>query len=60
VVVDAFDPCVLASSCATKVFDFLTVKEESLHSISIPLDLEVSHLGSRRENAEYFTWMGED
>ena len=42
VVVDAFNPSVLASSCATKVIDFLTVKEESLHSISIPLELQVS------------------
>lgn len=41
VVVDAFDPSVLVSDCATRVFDFTTVKEEELHDISIPLNLTV-------------------
>jgi hypothetical protein len=41
VVVDAFDPSVLVSDCATHVFDFSTMKEEELHDIRIPLDLLV-------------------
>lgn len=41
VVVDAFDPSVLVSDCATRVFDFSTMKEEELHDIRIPLDLLV-------------------
>lgn len=41
VVVDAFDPNLLVSSCATKVFDFLTVSEADLTDISIPLSLQV-------------------
>lgn len=41
VVVDAFDPSVLVSDCATRVFDFSTMKEEELHDIHIPLDLLV-------------------
>lgn len=41
VVVDAFDPSVLVSDCATRVFDFSTMKEEELHDIQIPLDLLV-------------------
>lgn len=41
VVVDAFDPSVLVSDCATHVFDFSTMKEEELHDIHIPLDLLV-------------------
>jgi hypothetical protein len=41
VVVDAFDPSVLVSDCATRVFDFMTMKEEELHDIQIPLDLLV-------------------
>lgn len=43
VVVDAFDPSVLVSDCATRVFDFSTMKEEELHDIQIPLDLLVAH-----------------
>lgn len=41
VVVDAFDPSVLVSDCATRVFDFGTMKEEELYDISIPLSLTV-------------------
>jgi hypothetical protein len=41
VVVDAFDPSVLVSDCATRVFDFSTMKEEELHDIHMPLDLLV-------------------
>jgi hypothetical protein len=41
VVVDAFDPSVLVSDCATRVFDFMTMKEKELHDIQIPLDLLV-------------------
>lgn len=40
-VVDAFDPSVLVSDCATRVFDFSTMKEEELYDIRIPLDLLV-------------------
>eukprot|EP00775_Hariotina_reticulata_P011763 gene11763-11908_t len=43
VVVDAFDPSVLVSDCATRVFDFATMKETELHDISIPLNLVVAH-----------------
>ncbi len=41
VVVDAFDPTLLASTCVTKILDFLTIKEQELHDISMPLQLEV-------------------
>lgn len=41
VVVDAFEPNILVSDCATKVFDFATMKEDELHDISIPLNLTV-------------------
>lgn len=41
VVVDAFDPSVLVSDCATHVFDFSTMQEAELHDIRIPLDLLV-------------------
>ncbi|KAG1670298.1 hypothetical protein FOA52_003648 [Chlamydomonas sp. UWO 241] len=45
VVVDAFKPSTLVSSCATKVLDFLTVSESELHDISIPLSLKVGGTG---------------
>lgn len=41
VVVDAFDPSVLVSDCATHVLDFATVSEEELYDINIPLNLTV-------------------
>jgi hypothetical protein len=41
VVVDAFDPSVLVSDCATHVLDFATVKEEELYDIHIPLNITV-------------------
>jgi hypothetical protein len=41
VVVDAFDPGILVSGCATRVFDFATVSEAELHNIDIPLELTV-------------------
>jgi len=44
VVVDAFDPSVLVSDCATHVFDFATMKETELHDINIPLNLVVGEL----------------
>lgn len=41
VVVDAFDPSVLVSDCATHVLDFTSLKEDELHDIMIPLNLTV-------------------
>jgi histone-arginine methyltransferase CARM1 len=41
VVVDAFDPSVLVSDCATHVLDFASIKEEELYDINIPLNLTV-------------------
>jgi histone-arginine methyltransferase CARM1 len=41
VVVDAFDPSVLVSDCATHVLDFASIKEEDLYDINIPLNLTV-------------------
>jgi histone-arginine methyltransferase CARM1 len=41
VVVDAFDPALLASNCATKVFDFATIREADLHDFELPLALTV-------------------
>lgn len=38
---DAFDHSVLVSNCETKVFDFGTCPENSLHDINIPLNLQV-------------------
>ncbi len=43
---DAFDPSVLVSTCATKIFDFLTCSEASLQDISIPLQLQVTAPGA--------------
>lgn len=40
VVVDAIDPNLLASTPASKTFDFGTVSEEDLHDIEIPLSLQ--------------------
>ncbi|GBF88352.1 histone-arginine methyltransferase-like [Raphidocelis subcapitata] len=42
VVVDAFDPSVLVSGCATRVFDFATIKESDLTVIDLPLELTVA------------------
>lgn len=41
VVVDAIDPSVLVSACASRQFDFLEMQEQELHNVVIPLDLEV-------------------
>lgn len=40
-VVDAFDPGILVSDCATRVFDFSTIAEQELYDINIPLNLAV-------------------
>ncbi|KAI8468281.1 MAG: putative histone-arginine methyltransferase CARM1 [Monoraphidium minutum] len=42
VVVDAFDPSILVSGCATRVFDFATATEADLADIEIPLSLTVA------------------
>jgi type I protein arginine methyltransferase len=42
VVVDAFDPSVLVSTCETKTFDFGTITEAEMADIVIPLDLQVA------------------
>ena len=39
--VDAVDPNVLVSKCESCVLDFGTVKEEELHSITIPLHMPI-------------------
>ena len=41
VVVDAIPPQCLVSTCATREFDFQTIREEELHDFTIPLDLPV-------------------
>ena len=41
VVVDAIPPQCLVSACATREFDFQTIKEEDLHDFTVPLDLPV-------------------
>lgn len=41
VVVDAFDPSLLVSNYATRMLDLLSVKEEDLLDITIPLSLTV-------------------
>lgn len=38
---DAIDPSVLVSACASRQFDFLEMQEQELHNIVMPLDLEV-------------------
>ena len=38
---DAIDPSVLVSACASRQFDFLEMHERELHNIVMPLDLEV-------------------
>ena len=40
VVVDAIDSRVIVSALASKTFDFGTVKEEELHNIKIPVELQ--------------------
>ena len=42
VVVDAIDPSVLVSQCASKTFDFGSVTEPELTSFAIPLQLQIS------------------
>lgn len=42
VVVDAFDPSILVSGVATRVFDFSTATEAELRVIELPLELTVS------------------
>lgn len=42
VVVDAFDPSLLVSGCATRVFDFSTISESELHDFEVPLQLTVA------------------
>ncbi len=39
--VDAFEPNVLVSDCASKVFDFGTVTEAELADITIPINVTV-------------------
>ena len=46
VVVDAIDPSVLVSACASRQFDFLEMQEQELHNVVIPLDLEVGEKAS--------------
>lgn len=41
VIVDAIDPSVIVSNCATKTFDFGSIKESELTDITIPLQLQV-------------------
>lgn len=41
VVVDAIDPSAIMSNCATKTFDFGSVKESELTDITIPLQLQI-------------------
>ena len=42
VVVDAIDPSMLVSQCASKTFDFGSVTEPELTSFAIPLQLQIS------------------
>eukprot|EP00879_Flechtneria_rotunda_P016020 GHRR01016756.1.p1 GENE.GHRR01016756.1~~GHRR01016756.1.p1 ORF type:complete len:244 (+),score=67.36 GHRR01016756.1:488-1219(+) len=53
VVVDAFDPSVLVSDCASRIFDFATVKEEELHDINIFLSLTVGKCSSTTAKLKY-------
>lgn len=41
VVVDAIDPSAIVSNCATKTFDFGSIKESELTDITIPLQLQI-------------------
>lgn len=41
VVVDAIDPTVLVSQCASKTFDFGSVTEPQLTNFTIPLQLQI-------------------
>ena len=41
VVVDAIDPSVIVSPCASKTFDFGRVSEPELTNFSIPLKLQI-------------------
>lgn len=41
VIVDAIDPSAIVSNCATKTFDFGSIKESELTNITIPLQLQV-------------------
>ncbi|KAI7843757.1 hypothetical protein COHA_002655 [Chlorella ohadii] len=42
VVVDQIPPNVLVSNCVSKTFDFLTISEQELYEIVIPLSLQVA------------------
>ena len=42
VIVDAFDPAILASDVVTRVIDLLLTPEQALHDILIPLQLHIS------------------
>ena len=44
VVVDAIDPSVIVSPCASKTFDFGSVSEPELTNFSIPLKLQIGQL----------------
>ena len=39
--VDAVDPRVLVSECATRSFDFDSIAESELHEINIPLSFQI-------------------
>lgn len=41
VVVDAIDPRVLVSECATRAFNFDSIDEKELHEINIPLSFQI-------------------
>lgn len=49
---DAIDPSVLVSACASRQFDFLEMQEQELHNIVIPLDLEVGEPGTAIQTFE--------
>ncbi|KAK9808329.1 hypothetical protein WJX73_002343 [Symbiochloris irregularis] len=44
VVVDAIDPRVLVSECATRAFNFDSIDESELHEINIPLSFQISRM----------------
>lgn len=51
VVVDAFDPSLLVSSVASRVFDLMTVPEADLLDITVPLSLQVRECGGPAAHA---------
>ena len=44
---DAIDPSVIVSHCASKTFDFGSVTEPELTNFSIPLKLQIGQLNSQ-------------